>query len=460
MKPVRAVKPIDHKALEAANRDFYQAHPDKVIDGRPVPIHPNSRADAQDRQEWMKSYVKHGGKVEPIRAEHVRNAKKQAHANFPRTDVGKPLQACLATPKNKGAPSSGGRNELPKTVKPPVQGKGPICELVSTKLTCEHGRIPGKIGILMVVPDSTASLGDHIDGQVKLKGGCGQHPSWSVGGMWTSQGIAGSFSFNAKTWKPSALGFFTLKGVSPQTYQVQTSACGGGPAVYEIHAYPPGKVAAKLDIGKITDEIRNALEILPVPEEELEKWAKQWFRGSVEYSGAWKEDSGTWKAFYEMSVAGGFDPLFGVAYKGPVYPVTLVPGFLAKWVKAGLFFEIKCGVKFAAAFKGKYWPSDDKSDWSERTVSGGGSGGGALSLELKLASSELVEGSISGETGLSAEVVKTSSDEPKVELAIKFDGIKGKASLKAVFGWVEFSREFQLIQEREIYKNEWLLAKG
>ena len=309
----------------------------------------------------------------------------------------------------------------------------------------------------MVVPLSTASLGDTITGRLKMKGGCGSHPSWSVGGMWTSEVKGASFSFNAQTWSPSARGIFALERVSPHTYQVQVNACGG-PMAYEVRAYPPGKASAKFDATKFVEHIGQALKLLPIPKEEVEGWTKEWFQGAVEYSGAWKEDEGSWKAFYEKAVTGGFDPLFGFKHKGQVYPPSLVPDWLSEWVKAGLFLELKCGAKLQCSFKGKYWPHKGESEWREKSVSGGGGGKGALSLELKLASSEVVEAALTGETGLGVEVEVCSGEEAQVTLKIKFDGILGKASIKAAWGWVELTREFQLVQEREIYKHDWPLT--
>ena len=78
--------------------------------------------------------------------------------------------------------------------------------------------------------------------------------------------------------------------------------------------------------------------------------------------------------------------------------------------------------------------------------------------KLALVSPDVIEAAISGESGLGLEVVGTSGDEAKVELVIKFDGVKGKASAKAAWGWVELTREFQLVQERELYRKEWLLT--
>lgn len=463
MSGLRAKRPLDASATRAANDDFYARHPELVRDGQRQPLDPDDPAQAALRREWMQAYAANGGAVEPVGGRAVRDARQGANDGFGHARVGEPGEGCPpcdrhAPPAEPVAPPPVVRRPPPP--RPAAAATAVTCELTKFELWCEHRhRKAGPEGILMVVPSSTAALGDTVTGQMTMVGGCGQHPSWSVDGVLTRRGSGARLEFSAQTWKPAAFGFFSLKNVDPQVYRVQAGSCSGGARVYEVRAYPPGKVAAKLDVGAITDRIRNALKILPVPDAELQKWTGQWFRGSVEYSGAWKEDEGSWKACYEQVVTGGFDPLFGVSYKGPVYPLTLVPGWLSKWVKAGLFFEIKFGAKTQFSYKAKYWPHNRQTEAAQKSFTGGGTGGGALSLELKLASSEVVEGAVSGETSLTAEVEATAGNAPAAKLTIKFDGVKGKASVKAAWGWVELSREFQLIQEREIYSREWSLAE-
>lgn len=446
---------MDPAAEAKADDDFYKRHSEMVVNGERVPLDPSDPAQAGLRQEWMKDYQNHGGKVEPVRAHHVRHAKDKANKHFGSKTVAAPAQNCpLQGGKPSPAPVKLAREQRPAGNK---NGGEPVCELVSASLTCEHGRKAGPEGILMVVPRSTAAAGDTVTATLKMKGGCGPHPSWSVGGYWTSEGKGASFSFNAETWLPSALGFLSLRGVSPHTYQVQVNACGG-PLSFDVRAYPPGKVSAKFDVRKYIDTIVAALKHLPVEEDELDKFVGDWFQGAIEYSGRWQEDEASWKAYYDMAVTGGFDPLFGVKFKKQVYPPSLAPEWVYKWVKAGLFFEFKLGAKLQCALKGKYWPHKDESEWGEKSITGGGSGKGALSLELKLVSSDLVEGALTGEMGAGVEVEAASGEDAKVVVKLKFDGILAKATFKAAWGWVEVTREFQLVQEREHVLKEWSLT--
>ncbi len=452
---MRASSPVDQAAAAKADDDFYKRHPERVINGKRVPLDPSNPAHAGLRQEWMKDYQNHGGKVEPVRARNVRHAQNKSNENFSTKTVGATAQTC---PQQQGKPTPA-PIQLAREQRPPgKKDEGqPECQLLSAEVTCEHGRSAGKDGILMVVPSSTAAAGDTITGTLKMKGGCGQHPSWSVSGYWTSEGKGASFSFNAQTWLPSALGFLSLRSVSPHNYQIRVNACGG-PLAFDVRAYPPGKVSAKFDVRKYIDTIVAALKHLPVAEDELNKWVGDWFQGAIEYSGAWKEDEASWKACYEMAVTGGFDPLFGIKFKKAIYPPALAPEWVLKWVKAGLFFEFKLGAKLQCAMKGKYWPHSGESAWDEKSVTGGGSGKGALSLELKLVSSDLVEGALTGEMGAGVEVEATSGDDAKVVVKLKFDGILAKASFKAAWGWVEVTREFQLVKERDYKLKEWSLT--
>lgn len=444
MSATRATQPLNPAAVKAANDEFYAKHPEMVVDGQRRALDPNNPSQAGMRREWMDAYERNGGEVEPISGKQVHQAKEDAEKKSASKPVGGAVVSCPGNSSPKPVPVT----TVPPQAPPPNQT--PPCELLEVKVNCEHGRIPGTEKILMVVPDSTASLGDKINGIIQIKGGCGKHAAWSVGGAESKEGKGTTFDFKAKGSEITASSIFALQSVAPQVYRAEGKACAGGPQMYEIRAYPPGKIGAKIDLSKITDAIYRAIKQLPVPDEELNKWTKQWFQGAIEYEGAWKEDDGSWKAYYEKCWTGGFDPLFGFSYKGPIYPATLVPGFLAKWVKAGLFYEIKVGAKVQCAMKGKYWPQDAKDEWSEYSAGGGGNGKGALSLELKLASSELVEGAITGESGIGVEVFGKKSAKAEIELKFKFDGVKGSATLKALWGWIEHKREFQILKEREI----------
>jgi hypothetical protein len=440
--PIRASRPMSPGAAMAANDSFYRAHPEMVKGGKRVPLDPCNPKHAPYRDQWMKSYAANGGKTEPSRGNDqvcsIQEVKVKAK-KVPKKKVGKVQTDC---PQRVATQPP----VLPPPQKKPTPGKK--CKLTAFTMTCEHGRSAGPQGILMVVPDSTASLGDTVKGQMKFEGGCGEHPSWSIGGYLTKRGNGALFDFWAQSVRPSVTGFAGLQNVSPQKYSVNGQSCAGG-RNYQVHAYPPGKVVYKVDFEAWRKKFREFLGYLPVKPAEVSKWEGKILRGSLEYNGSWKEDPGSWQAFYEKSLAGGFDPLLGLSYKDQLYPPNLMPAKLREYLEAGLFFEIGGAFKFAVNYKAKYWPATGKQDTGEWTVSASGGLEGTLSIELKLVDKDVVEAGVFGSTGVAIEAEKALGGGASVECKLKWDGLKGKFSVKALWGWVEFAREYQLVAARE-----------
>lgn len=448
MAALRCKHPLNRAATRAANEDFYKNHPEMIVGGKRVPIDPCDTRQAKLRREWVKSYGQNGGAVEKVRARTVDQCRDDAKKTFKPVPVASPVKNC---------PGSKAKANVTPVRKPtPQNPKTPPCELLKTVMTCQHGRQASTEGKLMVVPGSIASTGDKISVASTMNGGCGPHPNWTVGGFWDSHGTGTKFDFNAAKWVPPVVGLLSLRAVSPHIYRVDTSACYGAAGAWEVKAYPPGAISAKIDGKKITQKIVSALKKIPIADEEIEGWSRKILQGEVQYSGGWKEDEKSWRAYYEMSISGAFDPLIAAYYKGPVYPLTLVPGWLAKWVKAGVFFEVTLGFKVSIGITGKYWPDIDRSQWTEKNFKGGGSGSGALSIELKFASSDFVEGAISGETGIEGIFSSAFDHDVSVDFTLKWNGVKGKATCKAFWGYAEWSREFQLLPEGEIYKHNFM----
>lgn len=340
---------------------------------------------------------------------------------------------------------------------PPKPAASKVCELTGFDLHCSHGRRPGPGGVLMVVPGSEFG-GDAISGALQIKGGCGDHPSWVVTGPEGKQGKSASLDFKALRSGLHASELFALQGASPNVYRVEAHGCAGGRAV-EVHAYPPGQVSYALGITKLVERIADLIKFLPIEEAQKKRWEKEWFQGSAGFEGGWKEEEGSWRAYYEKSWSVGYDPLFGIKHHGPIYPLTLVPGWLEKWVKAGLFIEIGFSAKLKVTAKGRYWPTDSATQWGTRTVSGGGDGKFALSVEAMLWDEDVAEVILAGETGAGLELGRTDGEETEVTLTLKHAGVKGIATVKAVYGVVEFKREFQLVSAGE-YVKHWPLAEG
>jgi hypothetical protein len=461
----RAVKPINPEASKQANDTLYANHPELIQNGQRVPIDPTERSQQGLRDEWLNSYAANGGKVAPITGAEAKKTAAKTKTSFSTQPPDAVETPCPNTKKPKKSPppvqrkpvakAAGSTVATPATKTATPTGTAPaiVCKLISSSVQCSHGRKPGKQGILMVVPDSTASLGDKITGTIQMNGGCGKHPEWSVDGYWTSKGKGSSFNFNAlKFTGPNS--FFGLKDVSPHNYNIHIAACGGtSPDDYKISVYPPGKVSFKLNVQELKKRLKSYLDDLPIPPSEVKKIDTNLLVGSFSYSAGWKEDKKSWKALYEMQVAASFDPLFKIFYKGPIYPLTLVPGWLSKWVKAGFFIEVWGAIGSAVAVTGQYDPVDDKTRYSETKASASGTIGGAISLELKLVSADVAEAAVSGETSLTAELSGAYAERFEINWVGKWDGIKGKATIKALWGIVEYSREFQIMAERELWND-------
>jgi hypothetical protein len=289
-----------------------------------------------------------------------------------------------------------------------------------------------------------------------MKASCGQHPAWSVSGA-NKSGRSPGFSFAATTFAAGATSPFGLQNVSPTPYAVSVDSCRGGRSV-QVEAYPPGAVSFKLDVTTLLEKIATVLKYLPVEPETTEKWKRSFLQGSAKYSGGWKEDKASWKAYYDKSWTLGFSPLASISHKGPVYPLTLVPGWLQKWVKAGVFYKIGLSSSVSGTIAGAWWPTEGQNRWATRDISGGGSATAALSLEMKLVSKDVVEGSIVGDTGLGIKAKLGVGDDPTLELNWSFQGIGGSASIKAIWGIVEFTRKFDLVGPRTL-KSEWALGE-
>jgi hypothetical protein len=306
----------------------------------------------------------------------------------------------------------------------------------------------------MVVPNSTLAAGDKISFKMTINGGCGQHPHWSVGGYWTSVGHGTSGDFNASTWVPTLHSFFNLLRVTPHTYEVTLNACAGVSGTYSVLTYPPGKHEFTFNAQHKWRHLFEALKRIPVPSEDG-KW--KWLEGQIKYEGGWKEHT-DWRAFYEMKISGGFDPLIAIGYYGPIHPLTLVPGWLADYnIKAGFYIDVQVKGSFSLNWVGKYWPDIDDYDWSQIGFEGGVQGSVEPSINLKLGNTEIIDVEVAGKTGITGEFTGSrGGGDPSLEFVLKWDGIKAEATLKAGWGIIEWKREFQVLGEEELYRKDFL----
>src|SRR5579864_716603 len=257
---IRASTPISRSAAKGANDDFYSNHPEMVVNGKRLPIDACDPKQRKLRNEWMKSYQVHGGKVEKTSvnqcAAQVRTANAEASLMPDKPLTGAP-QIC----PGPAAPPLHEIADTPHPVKPPRP-----CRVKSRSITCEHGRKPSR-GVLCVVPDSYGSIGDSIACTAELEGGCGEHIAWDISGTYTFHEKGSHTKFLAKTFKPALFGgWLGLHHISPQTYRVNLAACEGSAPLVEVRAYPPDKWGGKIDFEEVRKKISEVLKHLPIEE--------------------------------------------------------------------------------------------------------------------------------------------------------------------------------------------------
>ncbi|HLZ49790.1 MAG TPA: hypothetical protein VKP61_03500 [Candidatus Acidoferrum sp.] len=451
---IRASIPLSKSATKAANDDFYANHPDMVVNGKRLPIQACDPKHAKLRNEWMKSYQGHGGKVEKASANQcaaqVRAANSQANSVTNRPLTGS-TQICPGPPP---APAK----DIAST---PLPGKPPRpCKVKSSSITCEHGRKPSS-GLLCVVPDSYGSLGDSINCTAELEGGCGEHIAWDISGMWTSHETGSHTKFLAKTFKPAFFGgWLGLHHVSPQTYRVNLAACQGSAPLVEIRAYPPDKLSGKIDFEEVRKKIKKVLEHLPIEKEEKIKLERGWFVGSIEYSQQWKEYKKSARAFCETTVAGSFDPFLGFKLGPvPIYPLNVVPAPLQHWLKAGVYFTIEGGLSFTVEVAFNYEPEQNKSKYEKTEVSLFGMIKGKLSINLYLVSEDVLSAEVAGGTGLRTGAKFIAKQDPEIELFFQWTGIVATVTFKAAGGIFEYNRAYPLVKESERFTHVIELTK-
>jgi hypothetical protein len=300
------------------------------------------------------------------------------------------------------------------------------------------------------VPDSYLGIGDRIECAAVLAGGCGQHVEWSISGMWTSTEHGNDTSVLAKTFKPALLeGWLGLQHIAPQTYQIQAVACEGETPSVEVRAYPPDKWGGKIDLDAIHKKIKEWLSHAPIDDDTKEDIEKGWFIGSIEYAQQWKEDKPSNRAFCESSVKGSFDPFFGAKDLPPVpiYPLSVVPAPLQKWLKAGVYFSLEGGVGFEVDLSWAYWPDTDESHYEKTEVSLFGGVKGTLSVNLFVVNKDVVDAEVAGETGLKVGVKFIADAHATVQFFVQWTGLEAAVKVKIAWGWIEYDRTYPLIGE-------------
>ena len=439
---------VDQAFYDQARRENGGKLPPDLLDAQGNPRRLTmSAADSSYRQKWNATAAKlrssQAVRHKTIKSVCVPCASKAEGARIPAIVLpskngGKPVKASTPQP---AAP-----RKIATKTEPPIP-----CKLTDVDVTCAHAREPQN-GVLCVVPDDYKSIGDRISCRGELDGGCGSHIEWSISGVWTDTERGSSTSFLAKTFKPALLdGWLGLHHVSPQTYQVQPTACEGDLPSTLIKAYPPDEWGGKIDFEEIQKKIKEWLGYAPVKEEELEP---EYLVGSIGYVQQWKEDLKSNLAYCESKLTGSFDPLVGAKFgPKPLYPLSLVPVALAK-LMAGIYFTLEGSFSIKVDLFWNYWPEKDQSEYEKSEVTMFGQITGTLSLNLFVIDKELIKSTVSGSTGMEADATLSMETEPALNFAVKWTGLEAEVAIEAVWGWIEFDRTYPLLNEKELIEVE------
>lgn len=145
-----------------------------------------------------------------------------------------------------------------------------VCELTTADVKCGHGRVPSKDGVLEVVArksmdwEGSGKQDDKISLSAQLKGGCGDHPRWDVGGTITKGTTA---EHVATPWSIKSFEFIK-RGFKVREKAIAVSACDSATKNYTIREYPGDQV-------EITVTWNREMKHEKTQEEQAEEWRKQ-----------------------------------------------------------------------------------------------------------------------------------------------------------------------------------------
>ena len=331
----------------------------------------------------------------------------------------------------------------------PAQEKEPECKLLSVSAECSHGRSASTSdNYLDVVP---SEMGDLISLVADVKDECGDHPEWTIKGpMGTSTEKGKEVSFKANFWKVKNPQSWYMPEEEPQKYEVTAESCSGTKRV-DIYSYPNDKFAMKingLDHNKTwkqkLDYAQNSIA------EYLDKFSWSMPAGSVSASGQWTEDDKSHQAFYKYQVTGGFNPVIGANLRIPFGPTAAIPKWIKRYGDFYLFVEFTGGASLNLAFE-KLRPEQHTAYLEFK-----GSIEGKVGASLFLANDNVLKVEAFGGTGINFKAWTDKELELKGMCQFDWEGLKGSLSVQVGWGWVEFQREWLLVDGGPLHKDPWV----
>jgi hypothetical protein len=161
----RLSRPLDSKAVKAADDEFYANHPEFVKDGKRIPLSDTDPSQAALRKEWVELYKKHGGKEE--------GKKEKLPAKKPDDPVQPCPKPCSCTitsqtvatsPANRARTRIGVGEEIELTVSPGpatweiTSGTGKLSPKSGTKVTYTADDKAGSVTITATKPDCSCTI--------------------------------------------------------------------------------------------------------------------------------------------------------------------------------------------------------------------------------------------------------------------------------------------------------------
>ena len=453
-----------------------------VKNGKHQPIDANNPAQAGLRIEWRQSYAQAGGKVKPAqqteaatRKEEARHADNSAKRKFALVPAGTAVAPCASksasgtgTGSSVGhAKAANGPAPVAKSSKPCADGGKP-CKVNKVVMQCSHGGRGGKLGPgnrLQVVPKDEYSQ-DQI-GLVADVATCGKVVNWVVSGASERSAASNSLSLSTKGWPyRGAVGVTPLSRWAaravPNTYRVRASLeCGSLNDSYTIEAYPSDKIKNKIEpreqpVFKAFQDYVLKEFLVPLFGKKLEI---EFLIGSFSVEAFWKEDDGSWEAFYAYDVILGFNPLLKVKAQISVLDAVgamfTIPPAAVSWLQKYVGDALYVAAFGQITFDGRLTRSAPNVflHWS---IQFGGGVTVELGLDIKAGSPKLLKATVKGTSGISATAQlgpKEKVESPYLLLDLKFDGLKGVMEIEVAHGWYKFEEEYILIEEKVLASN-------
>ena len=320
-----------------------------------------------------------------------------------------------------------------------------VCELLDATIQCQHGRKPSRDGVLEVVP---ATIGEQVSLSATTRGGCGKHPEWRIEGILTSKQTGAKASFRALSWDYGRPVW--LEAISPQTYRISVSCCQGPTRSFEVRAFPSDKISYTVN-GKSWPTIKNQVDFVVdnILGMYLKKPKFEYLEGQAAISALWNEHTDH-RAFYKYEGSLGFNPLLGGKFRIPFGPLSTIPQWLKKYGDAYFYVEFSGGIEVNG-----YWGRQAPDRHGAR-LDGAGYIRGEIGASLFLIDPDAISAEAAGKTGIALTARNDDqASRPTALLELTWEGIKGRITIEMCWGFVEFEREFNIVEEMLLTKDPW-----